>query len=451
MIAFTLAALLLAGAATPVGSIGTAAESPAATESAATGPVLAVDVERSGSEIHYTAMVRAPEGAVRVRLGGAFGILNVSRSDGFVATNAGYRLRDGRERATLTASIDLAESRETALGAVGPNGPFQAGEHWAFAPSPRYHVRWSNGDETRTVELRDARSNSTAGSVVRAEQPVAVGDRFVFLGPHSVRTEQVDDRPVRLVVPEVASFDAGAERSFELARQVHQAGGTGPQQPVTAFVLPAAVRAGGGASDADVWLRADASERTVAHEFAHTALSLRTTPETRWLSEAAAEYLAYRAVEETGVTERLRLRVADGDAVLADRATWESEHVPYRKGAALLALLDERIQTATNGEQSLTSVLVALSRTEAVIDAATLRQTVAEVADERTAAWLEEQATGTAPAVRPGAQAGLGSLGSVSNLSALLASLGAASTLLWVLLRLGYGLWRRLGSPGSAT
>ncbi|MFB6220878.1 MAG: hypothetical protein ABEH90_05505 [Halolamina sp.] len=464
-------ALVIAGSAMPVGSAGAvtgdATASTAVVTGAAEQPTLAVRVERSGSTVRYKATVRAPEAADRVRLDGAFGILNVTASDGFVAAGNGYRLRDGRERATLTASIDLSDQQATPLGRVGSGGTFQAGTDWAFAPSPRYHVRWWTDGSVNSTTLREAQTRDGATrSVVVADSPVAVGERFVFLGPHSVRREQVEGRTVRLIVPDGAAFDTGAERSFELARSVQQEAGTSPDGPVTAFVLPRTVRAGGGASGADLWLRADVGELTVAHEFAHTALSLPTTEEVPWLSEAAAEYLAYQTTHEGDVTATLRERVNDGDAVLAERASWESSHVAYRKGAALLALLDDRIADATDGAQSLTAVLARLSAGDEPIDAAALGNAVSAVADERTATWLDEQATSTTPATLPENRAagfvatdmfdGESSDGAVvagipvslGNLSASLAVLGALSMLVW---RAGHHLYRRVASRAVAT
>lgn len=471
MVVVAAVALVLAGVAMPVGSAGAtngeSGPSTAAPPESPTNATLAVHVEREGSTIRYHATVRAPEGADRVRLDGAFGMLNVTAGEGFVAAGSGYRLRDGRERATLTASLDLSAAQDTPLGRVGPDGPFQATEDWAFAPSPRYHVRWWHDGELSSTNIRDAGARDGATeSVVDADAPVAVGERFVFLGPHEMRTAQVDGQTVRLVVPDAASFDVGTERSVELARTVQQETGTTPDRTVTAFVLPRTVRAGGSASGTDLWLRADVSELTVAHEFAHTALDLSTTGETRWLSEAAAEYLAYRASQDRGVTETLRGQVTDGDAMLADRETWESSHVAYRKGAALLAVLDDRIRTATDGDATLAAVLRRLSTAEATIDAAAVREAVSAVADDRTATWLDEQATSTAPAALPENQAsGVGSMDgllpggilwagapiSLGQLAALIAVVGALSMLLWVPLRIGYRLLRRLSARVSAT
>lgn len=436
-------ALLFTAIAPPVGSAG------AAGPDAPDDPTLAVDIERDGTTVQYRATVTAPADADRVRIDGAFGVLNVTDRDGLVAARNGYRLADDREEATITLSIDLSEHRDTPLGRVGPDGPFQAGEDWAFAPSPRFHVRWWHDGSAEQVRLRGAQRDSTE-SAVTAEAPVAVGERFVFLGPHRVERRTVDGQSVRLVVPETASFAVGAERAFALANRTVRAAGNAPRRPATAFVLPDSVRAGGGASGTDLWVRADADERTVAHEFAHTALRLRTTRETRWVSEAAAEYLAYRAVSPGAVTTTLRRRVTDTDAVLADRDSWGDDAVPYRKGAALLALLDERIRTASGGERSLTHVLVRLSASDAAVDTTALEAAVRAVSDDATATWFTGQATSSAPAVRPPEQAGLGgsfdSTIAVSTASqnplGLLATLGGFSMLVWVPFRLRY----RVGS-----
>jgi hypothetical protein len=228
---------------------------------------------------------------------------------------------------------------------------------------------------------------------------------------------------------------------------------------VTAFVLPREVRAGGAASDTDLWVRADASERTVAHEFAHAAVSLRTTERTRWLGEAAAEYVAYRTVSTGEVRETLLERVVQRDAVLADRDTWHSDAVAYRKGAAVLALLDERVRAATDGDHSIRTVLAALSAGGRV-DAATLREAVVGAADEPTATWLVDQAAGEPTFDSATASASTGTPGvdqripgaggdhglSPAAISGLLTALAAFLVTLWVLARCSYRLLRLLRS-----
>lgn len=451
----------------PVGSADAASSATAPSQSAVAGSstdaTLGVHVKRVGSVLRYHATVRMPSGADDVRLDGAFGQLTVTAKDGFVPDGSGYRLREGRTNATLTASFDLSEQRSTPLGAVGPDGPFQATEGWAFAPSPRYQLRWTTDGTVQSTRLRDAQTpGGSPASVVSADQQVAVGERFVFLGPHSVRTEAVDGQTVRVVVPEAASFRVGTERTLELARTVNAEAGVTPSRPVTAFVLPGAVRANGGASGTDIWVQEDAGELTVAHEFAHAALRLPTTEQTRWLSEAAAEYLAYQASHDERVTAKLRERVADADAVLAEQASWESDHVAYRKGAAVLAMLDDRIRTVTDGEESLTAVLAELSSGARTVDAAHLGAAVAGVADADTATWLDEQMTGTARATLPATRAsgfvsgdafdrspGTGVPWPLSPVS--LGALVVAGWMLWKApMRVGYRRCRRVASRGFA-
>ena len=450
--ALVVLAVVLAGAAAPVGGVGTADLDPTSTTAGAvaTPPAetpLSVSVERSGSTVRYRATVTAPENAEHVRLGGAFGLLNVTRSDGFRAVEHGYRLREGRDRGTLVVAVDLDESRSTPLGRVGPDGPFQAGDGWAFAPSPRFGLSWTVNGTTAERRLAAGAAEKGASVPLDADGSVAVGDRFVYLGAHTV--DQRDG--TRLIVPRAASFDVGADRALSLAASTYREAGTDPDGPVTAFVLPREVRAGGAASGTDLWVRADATERTVAHEFAHAAVSLRTTERTRWLGEAAAEYVAYRTVGPADVTGTLLARVVQPDAVLADRDSWGSDAVAYRKGAAVLALLDERVRATSDGERSIRSVLAELSAAERV-DAETLRAVVVAAADEPTAVWLTEHATGEATfdavaeddsARTPGVARrfpGVDGAGwaSPTAVTGLLAALGAVVLIFWVIARCCY-------------
>ena len=446
--------VLLAGATAPVGSVGAAA-APASDAAISPSPTnetasLSVAVERDGDTVRFRATVDADD-AEDVRLDGAFGLLTVTEHDGFRAVDGSYHLREGRERGTLVAAVDLGDPRQTPLGDIGPGGAFQAGEGWAFAPSPRFSLSWrANG---RIVEER-------FGPGAAADPTVAVGERFVFLGAHRVH----ESGDVRLIVPERARFAVGADRAFSLAERSYRAAGSHPDGPVTAFVLPRAVRAGGAASGTDLWIRADAGERTVVHEFAHTALALRTTDRTRWLGEASAEYVAYRVAGPADTVGVLTARVTQRDAVLADRETWHGDSVAYRKGAAVIALLDQRIRRVTDDERSVAAVLGTLSASSRV-DSTTLRSAVASASNEATATWLLEfagapktvdHAAGSpAPTGSPGAEQRFpgsdgGSDGlSFAEVSGLLAALGALAMMGWVLLRGCYRLVARF-CPGSA-
>ena len=385
-----------AGATNELGRLSDAAASFGGESAAPAEPTLSVDVDRNGSTLVYRATVDGAADVDRLRLDGAFGIYDVTGTDGFVADDGGYRLLDGRDSATLTARIDLSRPRTTPLGTVGPNGPFQAGEGWAFAPSPRFSVRWTGGgaDGIRRVRFAD---ESVA---VDAPTDVAVGERFVFLGPHRVESREVDGREVRVVVPRGVDYRVGVERSFDLFAGVRNAtasaearpaetGSTEPG-PVTTFVLPGSVRSGGATSGTDVWVRADAGEVTVAHEYAHALLTLPTTQRTGWLREAAAEYVGYRVAGPDDVRATLRDRVRHPDASLANPAAWPDGWVPYRKGAAVLAALDARIRAATGGEASLMTLLDRLSAQRAghgPLTREAFLSAVRSTAGEETAEW----------------------------------------------------------------
>lgn len=347
---------------------------------------LSVTVHRNGSSLVYRATVQAPAAVQRLRVDGAFGVYAVTDHSGFVASDNGYRLRDGRESGTLTLRLDLSEHRETPLGTVGPNGTFQAREDWAFAPSPRFHLRWrSAGDNA----IHHQRLDDSVVDV-RGTTDVVVGERFVFLGPHTVHTREVEGREIRIVVPAGTEFGVGSERSFDLFGRVQRTMEADADSTVTTFVLPETVRSGGAASGTDVWVRADAGEVTVAHEFAHASLSLWTTTRTRWLREAMAEYVAYRVAGPENVSFADRVR--HPDASLTEPSTWPDEKVPYRKGAAVLAALDGKILSATDGEHSLVTLLQRLSTRREAITHDSFVDAVGRTAGEETASWLTQTA-----------------------------------------------------------
>lgn len=401
--------LLFAGAAGSVMSLGgptgdslvpsvvSAGDSPSSGIVAATDrPSLSVDVSRENSTLVYRAVVEAGD-ASHLRLDGAFGIYAVTGTDGLVADGAGYRLEAGRDRGTLTATIDLAETRETALGTVGPGGPFRVGDGWAFAPSPRFHVRWTaGGDAVR--HLRFGEESTDSAVTVAADADVALGERFVFLGPHAVHTRTVDGQVLRVVVPARTEFGVGVDRSEQLLGAVQNQTGTRADGAITAFVLPEQVRSGGASSGRDVWVRADAGEVTVAHEFVHASLTLRTTAETRWLREASAEYLAYRVAGQAESVESLGETGRGTDATLADPTTWDSWRVPYEHGAATLAELDDRLRNASDGRVTVGGLFGRLSAASRSVDAPSLThelfvQAVRDAGGDGPARWVDAAAS----------------------------------------------------------
>jgi hypothetical protein len=396
--------LLFAGAVGSVMSLGAPNGTPLTDIGAVTGadgpadrPTLDVAVSRENATLVYDVTVTAPADVRHLRLDGAFGAYTVTETSGFVADRGGYRLADGREQATLTATLDLSESQRTALGTVGPDGAFQAGDDWAFAPSPRFHVRWMRGDVVHHQRLTEHQTDPAVA--VDAAAPVAIGERFVFLGAHSVHTRRVDGQQVRVVVPEGTTFQVGVNRSVSLLGAVQKETGTRATGPITAFVLPEQVRSGGASSGRDVWVRADVSEVTVAHEFVHATLTLRTTSETQWLREAVAEYLAYRVA---GDEESLALLAAGADGtdartVLADPSTWPDDRVPYEHGAATLAALDGRLRAASDGDETVGTLVGRLSsqsRRGEWLTHESVVQTVWTATHDETATWFDAAATG---------------------------------------------------------
>lgn len=434
-----------AGVSAAAGSGGTAPVASAADAAATTGASpLTVRVERTDGALVYHVRVRAPAGAERVRLTGAFGLHAVTATDGLTATDRGYRLREGRESGTLVARFDLETPRRTPLGRVGTDGTFQAGEDWAFAPSPRFRLSWTDAGmgERSSVALG-------AGAALRGDASVAVGDRYLFVGPHTVHERSVEGRTVRLVVPAAATPELAPDAAFGTMRETAATLGTGASRPVTAFVLPRAARAGAAASGTDLWMNAAAGRTTLAHEFTHVSLSLRTTSATRWLGEAAAEYVALRVTGRADPRDSLAHRTVDPTATLTDPSTWTDGRAPYGKGVAVLHELDRRVQATTHGVHGVLDVLRRLDARGGRLTAAALAATVTAVGDESIAEWLEaetSEATSRAddPTATDPTTAGLGSSVSVVGLSALLSALGALCVLVWVPATAAYRVARSL-------
>ncbi|MFB6085927.1 MAG: hypothetical protein ABEJ84_03845 [Halodesulfurarchaeum sp.] len=100
------------------------------------------------------------------------------------------------------------------------------------------------------------------------------------------------------------------------------------------------------------------------HEYVHARQNFQLAEEMRWFEEASAVYLSMRMLEEQygPVTERdVRRRLAslpDGEPVaLANPAAWRRSHTDYRRGARLVARIDDRIRSKTGGTHTVLAVI----------------------------------------------------------------------------------------------
>jgi hypothetical protein len=346
-----------------------------------------------------------PAAVSRFRFSPQFdGVRTVDRR-GFTREDGDF-VWDGRtETPSITYTAPAApdarsESRGTERGANGL-GTADA-EDWTYVATGRltfpYAYRYFGTDPG--VETRIAAEGGTTGASV------------AFLGEYTTATQRTGDQRFRLVVPDAATFDATArERVFATLRTARRDLEVGAvDDRVTVFVTTAPIRRGGvtfpqRVADAqNVWVRddvpVDATSNTWIHEYVHTRQSYDLAPELGWFTEASAEYYAalltlhqgridYDAFHDHVTVDR---HAADR---LADQSTWTRDRTPYTKGRRVLAALDARIRTESDGTATLEDVFRRLNDHGGTVTYRDFVEQVNGVAGTDLSDWLDRHVRGT--------------------------------------------------------
>lgn len=107
------------------------------------------------------------------------------------------------------------------------------------------------------------------------------------------------------------------------------------------------------------------------HEFVHARQDFRLTAEMDWFTEASAEYLSYRVMEEqyeevseADVRARFESIGAYVGTELANHSTWRGSDADYHKGASLLYAVDSEIRAGSDGEHTLIDAFRAMNERE---------------------------------------------------------------------------------------
>jgi hypothetical protein len=211
---------------------------------------------------------------------------------------------------------------------------------------------------------------------VAGEGVVSPDGAVAYLGPHDEYRDTTGDQTTRLVVPTASNLSPQPSvvlAGLDNATDALDVGALSPE--VVAIALPTTKTEWGAlgrqAGDDGFWVQADASmttpNNTWFHEYVHTRQSFGWTDETRWLVEATANYYAGLLSFNLGYTagDEFRRHVAtdrDSDAVLSAPNQWPSRHTPYSKGMRVLAALDHRIRTATDGTRSFIHVFRSMNK-----------------------------------------------------------------------------------------
>lgn len=242
---------------------------------------------------------------------------------------------------------------------------------------------------------------------------------FIFVGEYTTEHRSIGTgRSLTVVVPG-AVYQPGLALDQRLADLEHAGalldnGSTADRNSVL-FVLPTVredaddvirrewLRSMGASKTHFTYIRESARPGGWVHEFTHVALEFDTTPRMRWLREASATYTGQYVTLQRGYWPRSefrdRLNAHRGaDGVLGNQSTW-TRLTPYRKGAVVLAYLDQRIREETDGDRTIFAVFRRLNGEE-VVTYSEFKQAVASVVgDHRLDAEIDRYVlTGANPA-----------------------------------------------------
>jgi len=319
----------------------------------------------------------------------------VTSTDGFDRVNGStYEWDESTAAPSITLTYDPNETT-TRSGPEAAAGRYlfaDAGE-WALFRQFRTNSRYSYTGTEPGFERR-----------ARTAGPGAVGDRMVYLGAVTTTERSQNGQTFRLVVPERAELSESPEAILDSLTNASQSLRVGDRDAeVVVFAAPTggvewAVR-GLAIGDAEFWVRdfesVDEPSNVWVHEYVHTRQAFETTSETRWLTEATAQYYAAAlTLEQERIDfEAFRRELARGegstydDVVLAEPATWTA-NANYVKGALAAGRLDLALRRATDQSGTLERVLREMNGGDAPVTQTEFLDAVEAVggADARTRA-----------------------------------------------------------------
>lgn len=338
----------------------------------------------------------------------------VTDATGFAARPNGRWTWDGNTTApsvTIRVSVNRSSPRFGGLRWVDTG-------NWTLA-NPRTDFAYRDARLERWVYSWQASASVDRRTRVGSDQRGVAGPSIVYLGGHEVSTTNATGQRIRLVRPTTAEMADEPERVLGVLSVASAQLRVGARDSlVTAFAGPAPLRPGGTAarghgSRQDFWVSAgsDAGSppNTWIHEYVHTRQSFVLASEMSWFREASASYYAAVLsvrVPPTRSDEFARFRATlagrhGENATLTDRSSWSTTYVPYAKGARVLAALDARIRTATDGNRTLQAVFRRLNRHDGLVTYDDFASTVANVSGQSHREWLDDHVRGGAPATPP--------------------------------------------------
>jgi len=281
----------------------------------------------------------------------------VAELDGFDREDEGRFEWDG---STRTASVVLEYAVDDEFGARSLGVERR---DWAFAYLPEPDVEVDAGGDAVAVE-REQRVAGDGHATVAFGLDGAVATERRRAGGATLTVVVAPGARPRTELDEFAALYRFGGRELAVGDRPND---------TAVFVLPDAVfdrgSPAGTTVNRSVWLQDrfsddDDLQSIPAHEYVHTRLGSFGDDDSRWLTEATAEYYGYlfslnrangdwAAFRDALTVDRQRVR----ESTLTERFTWASPFVPYQKGPRVLAALDAEIRARTGGDRTLQDVL----------------------------------------------------------------------------------------------
>ncbi|MFC7165728.1 hypothetical protein [Halospeciosus flavus] len=238
---------------------------------------------------------------------------------------------------------------------------------WAIVPVPQFRTEWEwRGSGTVRLDRRA----SVAGSG-------ATGGEMAYLGEYTEYTASGNGQHFRLVVPTPASMRESPDAVLRALVNASAMLRVGARDETVFFVAaptsvqwgPAGLEYGG----SDAWVSADSPLASASnvwfHEYVHTRQAYRTTTQTKWTTEAIAEYYsAFLTLRQDRIGfDAFRDLLARGSHspyagdVLVDPSTWDAG-TPYYKGGLVFGGIDRRTRLATGSRHTAMDVFAQLNR-----------------------------------------------------------------------------------------
>lgn len=280
-------------------------------------------------------------------------------------------------------------------------------ENWTLA-NPRRDFAYRDADRNEWVYSWEPTDLVEQHARVDGEAGGFAGSAVVYLGPFETSVTNATDQQFRLIRPKSARMNESTDRVLgALASAAAQLSVGARDDVVNVFVGPEPLRYGGTTASGidgiqDFWVSEGAhvgtSPNTWIHEYVHTRQSFVLGDEMTWFREASASYYAAVCAMRTPVSERTAYRqfletigrTHGANATLADRSSWSNTYVPYAKGTRVLAALDARIRTSTDGNRTLQAVFSRLNGHDGVVTFDDFAAVVGNVTGESQREWLDD-------------------------------------------------------------